>query len=271
MKLELGKLKERWTSANQESQATLDDQTFKGLLAEYSVLRSEMHDAQGRRMQITSFAVAAFGAILSITGNIVLGSASMEPAKRLWIAIGGAITIYAMVISSLTIMITTQRAIERLGEYIGIAIEPYVPGLKWERIRYEFEAKHPHKGGLTGPGGIYFFLSILPLLLPIYALSHYTQGWVATLILIPFFILSLYLSCDLRKHESDRLKKWKKHVEEHKTNNGCFQYPNKVTESCGEQKRPPAKLPPQPIICRLFDGIRAQIKKLPKFRKRGKK
>jgi len=207
MKLELGKLKDRWTSANQEPQATLDDQTFKGLLAEYNSLKSEIHQTQGRRMQIVSLTVGAFGVILSIIGKSVLADASIEPDKRLWIAIGGAVTLYAIIIPSLTMMIAAQQTVRRLGWYIYTFIEPLVPGLNWERHLQDLRSQWVPRRGIRSVSEIYYFLSILPLLLPIYALSQHIQGWVATLILVPFLSRSIYLSYDLRTGVS-KGKEW---------------------------------------------------------------
>jgi len=220
MKLELGKLKERWTSTNQEPQAALDDQTFKGLLTEYNALRNEILNAQGRRMQIISFTVGAFGVILSITGNNVLGSASMEPERRLWVAIGGMIAVYAIVIAGLNMMIMTQQLIERLGGYIRIFIEPRMPGLNWECHWRDF-GRHRHKGGHKGMGGFYYLLSTLPLLLPTFALSQHKQGWPAALILIPFASRSIYLSYVLHTGKSKGWKewaRWENYDDKHTTN-----------------------------------------------------
>ncbi|MGD9099160.1 MAG: hypothetical protein PVF45_01685 [Anaerolineae bacterium] len=206
MKLELRKLGQRWMGTNQASQATLDEQTLKGLITEYNTLRSEMHNAQGRRMQITSFTVATFGVILSITGNHVLGSASTEPGKQLWVAVGGAIVTYAIIISSLIMMTAAQRSIERLGGYICIFIEPRVPGLNWEYHRRGARTPDRRKRG-RGISVIYYFLSTLALLLPIYALGQYTQGWATTLILVPFFAYSIYLGYNLQTGAS-KDKEW---------------------------------------------------------------
>ncbi len=198
MKHKLEKWKDRWTSTNQEPQAALDDQTLKGLLAEYNTLRSEILNAQGRRMQIISLTVGAFGVILSITGNNVLGSASIEPMRRLWVTIGGAVAIYTIVIPSLLLMRTTHQTVMRLGRYIRVFIEPHVPGLNYEYHWQNLKTQRLHKGGHRSISRLYFFLSTLPLLLPIYALSQYMQGWAATLTLIPFVAWSIYLSRDLQ-------------------------------------------------------------------------
>jgi hypothetical protein len=200
----------------EDARAVLDEQTLQGLLAEYNALRNQILKTQERRMQIISLTVGAFGVILSIIGSNVLGS-SLEPANQLWVAIGGAITIYAIVIPSLIIMLTTQQSIEGLGAYIRIFIEPHVPGLSWERHLYDYRIQHGYWKVYGGMSIIYYFLSTLPLLLPIYALIQYIQGWFVALILIPFFIGSIELSYDL-EHGLSRGKereRWKAYAKEH--------------------------------------------------------
>ena len=183
---------------HQQADGKIDAQTLKGLLAEYNALRSEMHHTQQQRMQLISLTVGAFGVILSVTGGIVLGSEAIDPARRLLVAIGGAIMSYAITIPSLIMMISTQQGVQRLGGYIRIFIEPQVPGLNWQHHWHSLKAQHQFKGGLSGMGGIYYFLSILPLLLPIYAVSQYISGWAATITLIPFITWSIYLSHNLQ-------------------------------------------------------------------------
>jgi len=177
-----------------------------GLLDEYRSLRSEIQSTQGQRMQILSLTVGAFGVILSISGSVVLGSESITPAGRLLVAVGGAIALYAIVIPSLIMMLAAQQAIQRLGEYIRIFIEPRVPGLNWEKRWRNFKLRHQYRGGLRSMGGIYYFLSLLPLSLPIYAASQHMQNWPLILILVPFIGCSIYLSYDLQAAIS---KGWK--------------------------------------------------------------
>jgi hypothetical protein len=209
MKLELRKLGQRWMGTNQASQTTLDEQTLKGLLAEYNSLKSEIHQTQGRRMQILSLSVGAFGVILSFTGIEVLGDANIEPEGRLWIAIGTAVALYAIAIPSLTMMIGAQKHVRRLGWYIGTFIEPLVPGLNWERHLLVSRSRWQHRWGIRSMSMTYFFLSILPLLLPMYALNQYRQGWpVALIILVPLFCWSIYLSYDLRIGKSKGDVEW---------------------------------------------------------------
>lgn len=185
---------------------TPSTEELKGLLAEYDWLKSELLGLQKQRMQIISLTVGALGAILSIAGGIVLGSETIDSLRRLLIAIGGALTAYMIIIPSLVMIISVQQSVQRLAGYIRIFIEPLVPGLNWQNRWHKFTVQYRYRGGLRGMGGIYYFLSILPLILPIYALSQYLQGWIATLILIPFFTCSVYLSYDLLSGKS---KSWK--------------------------------------------------------------
>lgn len=179
------------------------EQTIEGLSAEYNSLKREIHNTQGQRMQILSLMIGAFGALLSISGGIVLGAEGLEPIRRLGIAVGGAVAIYAIIIPCLIMMITTQQTIQRLGGYIRIFIEPHVPGLSWEQHWRSYKLQRQYRGGLRGMGGIYYFLSVLALLLPLYALTEYPQGWPTTLIILPLLGWSLYLSYDLKKSVSE--------------------------------------------------------------------
>jgi hypothetical protein len=189
-----------------ETNNTLSPGELKGLLAEYDSLRSEILGVQTQRMQIISLTIGALGAVLSITGGIVLGTENIDALIRLLVATGGAVAAYVIIIPSLIMIISAQQAVQRLGGYIRIFIEPLVPGLNWQSRWQNYKAQYQYRGGLRGMGGIYYFLSILPLLLPAYALSQYLPGWGAAFILIPFFLWSVYLSYDL---QSGRSKGWK--------------------------------------------------------------
>jgi hypothetical protein len=176
------------------------------LLAEYESLRNEILGVQTQRMQIISLTVGAIGAVLSIAGGIVLGTEKMDGLRRLLIATGGAVAAYVIIIPSLIMIISAQQSVQRLGEYIRVFIEPLVPGLNWQNRWKNYKAQYQYRGGLRGMGGIYYFLSILALLLPAYALTQYLQGWIVALVLMPFFLWSIYLSYDL---QSGRSKGWK--------------------------------------------------------------
>lgn len=178
----------------------------EGLLVEYNSLRDEIMGMQRQRLQIISFTVGAVGAMLSIAGNTVLGSETIDPWRRLLVAAGGAIAAYAIVIPSLIMTISLQQGIRRLGGYIRTFIEPFVPGLRWQFHWQRFKAWRGFKSGLGNMGGIYHFLSVLPLLLPLYAAVQYPEGWMVTLVLIPFLVWSICLSIDLR---TGRSRDWK--------------------------------------------------------------
>jgi hypothetical protein len=96
--------------------------------------------------------------------------------------------------------------VQRLGQYIRFCIEPYVPGLNWESRWHDFKLKRGYRGGLRGMGGIYYFLSPLPWLLPLYAAGQGAPNWPWILILVPLSAWSLYLSYDLHAAVS---KGWK--------------------------------------------------------------
>lgn len=169
-----------------------------GLLEEYRTLRSEILNAQGRRLQTISLTVGAFGVILSVTAGAVLGSDITSPETRLLVSIGGAVALYAVLIPSLIMIISTQQTVQRLGEYIRIFIEPRIPGLNWEHRWYNFKRQRRFKGGLRSTGTIYYFLSLVPLLLPLYAASQNAQNWLLLLILVPFVCWAIYLTYDLQ-------------------------------------------------------------------------
>ncbi len=169
-----------------------------GLLEEYRTLRSEILNAQGRRLQTISLTVGAFGLILSITAGAVLGSNITSAETRLLVSIGGAVALYAVLIPSLIMLRSTQQTIQRLGEYIRLFIEPRVPGLNWEQQWYNFKRQRRFKGGLRSTGEIYYFLSFVPLLLPLYAVSQNAQNWLLLLWLIPFVGWAIYLTYDLQ-------------------------------------------------------------------------
>ena len=178
----------------------------EGLLNEYRILRSEIQNTQGQRLQIISLTVGAFGVIISISAGVVIGSQSVTPSARLLVAIGSSIALYAILIPSLIMILSVQQAIHRLGEYIRLFIEPRVVGLNWETRWQKYKLKHKYRRGLRGMGGIYFFLSFLPLMLPAYALSQNIWNWPLVLILIPFLVWSLYLAYDLQAAFSESWK-----------------------------------------------------------------
>ena len=184
-----------------------------GLLNEYRALKSELHNAQGQRLQIISLTVGVFGIIISVSAGSVLGSQTNTVDARLLIAIGSSIALYSILIASLIMIISVQQAIQRIGEYIRLFIEPKIPGLNWETRWHDFKRQYTYRVGLRGLGSIYFFLSFLPMLLPGYALSQNAQNWLYVLILIPFFIWSFYLTADLSGSFSSSWKwaRWEKY------------------------------------------------------------
>ena len=187
----------------------------EGLLDEYRALKSEIHNSQGHRLQIISLTVGAFGVIISISAGSVLGSQNTNIDTRLLIAIGSSIALYSILISSLIMILSVQQAIQRVGEYIRIFIEPQVAGLNWETRWYKYKLRYKYRGGLRGMGSIYFFLSFLPVLLPGYALSQNIQNWSFVLILIPFLVWSFYLTYDLNTSFSSGWKwaRWENYDE----------------------------------------------------------
>ena len=85
-----------------------------------------------------------------------------------------------------------EQALHRISTYIESYIEPHVSGLNWHtRISGDL-----FKVGVPGMGTIFLFFSSMPLLLPIFVLSHRFQDWPATLILVPFFCWAIYGSLD---------------------------------------------------------------------------
>lgn len=189
-----------------------------GLLEEYRSLRDEIHAAQGRRIQTLSFTIGAFGVILTLITNTVLGSGITSPEARFVIAIGGSITLYGIVIPSLIMNLSVQQTIQVIGSYIRVFIEPEVPGLNWENRWQAHKHEYRLTSGLRRISAIYFFLSLLPLLLPIYMLSQQTQNRLFILGLIPFACWSIYLSYDMNAAISKRWKaQWKSNDEANST------------------------------------------------------
>ena len=177
-----------------------------GLLTEYKTLRDEILSAKGRRLQTVSLTVGVVGAILSIIAGAVLGSDIQSVETRLAISVGGGIALYGILIPSEIMIIHLQRTIQRIGGYIRVFIEPEVSGLNWENRWSLHKSQHRLPKGLGGISGIYYFLSTLPLLLPIYIASQKTQNWFLIFVLAPFVFWSLYLCCDMQAAVS---KGWK--------------------------------------------------------------
>jgi hypothetical protein len=184
----------------------IDSDERDGLLTEYKTLRDEILSAKGRRLQTVSLTVGAVGAILSIIAGAVLGSNIQSAEARLAVAVGGSIALYGILIPSQIMTMHLQRTIQRIGGYIRVFIEPKVPGLNWENRWDIHKSQHQLPKGLGGIGGIYYFLSLLPLLLPLYIISQRTQNWLLIFVLIPFIFWSLYLSYDMQAAIS---KGWK--------------------------------------------------------------
>ncbi len=189
-----------------EKTKNIDSDERDGILAEYKTLRDEIISAKGRRLQTVSLTVGAVGAILSIIAGAVLGSDIPSTETRFAVSVGGGIALYGVLIPSQIMTTHLQQTIQRIGGYIRVFIEPQVPGLNWENRWNIHKSQHRLPKGLGGIGGIYYFLSLLPLLLPLYIISLGTQNWFLIFVLAPFIFWSLYLSYDMQAAIS---KKWK--------------------------------------------------------------
>lgn len=176
---------------------SLSEQELTGILEEYKTLRDEILNAKSRRMQIISFAIGAFGVILSLIFNTILGSNLTSLEDQLAIAVSGSIILYGIVIPSLIMTISLQQSIHRLGNYIRVFIETKVPGMSWENRWKVHKAKNQLPRGLQGLSAIYLFLSILPLLLPIYILIRNVNNYQIAIVIIPFLFWALYLCYDM--------------------------------------------------------------------------
>jgi len=185
----------------------------EGLLTEYKTLRDEILTAKARRLQTMSLAIGAFGVIFSIIASSVLGVSIPTSEMKLTVSIGGGIALYGIVIPSLSMIISLQQTVQRIGEYIRLFIEPHIPGLNWENQWRVYKTQNHLPRGLRGVGSIYYFLSLLPLLLPAYILAQNTQHWIPVVALLPFSCWSLYLSYDMHAAVS---KGWKTHWESNK-------------------------------------------------------
>jgi hypothetical protein len=189
-----------------KKQVIIDADEREGLLAEYKTLRDEILVAQGRRLQTVSLTVGIFGVIFSIVANTLLGTNTPIPDTQLAIAIGGGIALYGIVIPGLIMTANLQRSIQRIGSYIRIFIEPRIQGLNWENRLLDYKKQAHLAHGMSGIGGIYFFLSLLPLSFPLYVLSQNNSSWYWALIFVPFTCWSLCLSYDMQAAVS---KGWK--------------------------------------------------------------
>ena len=171
----------------------------KGLFAEYESLRNEIIDGKGRRLQTMSFVISAFGVILSIVASAIFGSEVTTVEKKFAVAIGGGVALYGVAIPGLIMILLLQQSIRRTGEYIRIFIEPRVPGLNWQNRWHTYKEQNRLPKGLKGIGSIYYFLSLLPLLLPLYLISQHPhpKNWPLIFILLPLTCWSLYLSYDM--------------------------------------------------------------------------
>lgn len=190
----------------EKSRKAIDANEREGMLEEYKMLRDELLSAKARRLQTVSLTVGAVGVILSIIAGAVLGSNIPSAEVRLALSIGGSVALYGILIPSQIMIIHLQQTVQRIGNYIRVFIEPLVPGLNWESRWYIHKAQHQFPKGLQGISSIYFFLSLLPLLLPFYIISQGTQNWFLILVLAPFLLWSLYLSYDIQAAIS---KGWK--------------------------------------------------------------
>lgn len=181
-----------------------DSEETTGLLEEYKTLRAELISMQGQRLQIVAYTVGALSVILSLFGGVLLRPSDIS-SNTLYASILGAVVAYTVLIPSEILMISAQTHIHRIACYISAFIEPKISGLAWE-TRWSLQvARLKHPGGLRGMSSIYFGLSLLPLLLPSFALSHSLSQWQWVLILLPFLVASFYLAYDLR---TARSKKW---------------------------------------------------------------
>jgi hypothetical protein len=142
--------------------------------------------------------VGAVGAILSIIAGAVLGSNIPSSDARLAVSVGGGIALYGILIPSQIMTTHLQQTIQRIGGYIRVFIEPEVPGLNWEHRWNSHKSQYRLPKGLHGIGSIYYFLSLLPLILPLYILTQGTQNWFLILVLAPFVFWSLYFSYDMQ-------------------------------------------------------------------------
>lgn len=175
-----------------------------GILDEYQTLRSEIQNAQARRLQIISFTMGAFGIIITLAFGFVIGASSnvdVDVLERQLIAVGSVIVLYSIEIPSLLMSIAIGQNIRRLGNYIRKYIEPVVPGLHWESIRQVLR-ENQGTSGQRAMGGIFFFLSALPLLFLLYGISLDTSNWLLLFLVLPFATLAIYLSYDLQHASS---------------------------------------------------------------------
>jgi hypothetical protein len=189
-----------------EKNKNIDSDEKEGILAEYKTLRDEIISAKGRRLQTVSLTVGAVGAILSIIAGAVLGSDIPSTETRFAISIGGGIALYGVLIPSEIMTTHLQQTIQQIGTYIRVFIEPQIPGLNWENRWTAYKSQHRLPKGLGGIGSIYYFLSLLPLMLPLYIISQRIQNWFLIFVLAPFVLWSLFLSYDMHAAIS---KGWK--------------------------------------------------------------
>lgn len=177
------------------------------MIDEYKALREEIMTAKERRLKTTSMTVGAFGVLLSIIANAVLGNGTCTPQMQLAFSIGGGIALFGILIPSQIMNISLQQSIHRFGDYILTYLEPKLPGLNWERRWHSHKSRYGLTPGVRGIGPIYYFLAMLPLLLPIYTLWTNHLSWLWILILTPFWVWSIILCIDMQCAKS-RGWKW---------------------------------------------------------------
>lgn len=138
------------------------------ILEEYHTLRDEILSEQKARLQIISFTIGAYGVILTVMMNAIANSRVGDNNLQL-IIFAGVTTLWALLIPSLMMSISTQQSIQRKGDYIREFIEANIPELRWETIWNNSKAKGLNRlGKVRSRGGLYIFMALLPAIFLVY-------------------------------------------------------------------------------------------------------
>lgn len=180
------------------------------LLEEYKTLRDEIINEQRGRLQIISFTIGAYGVILTVLLNTIANS-DVDINNLQLIILSGLTILWAFLISSLLMIISTQRSIMRKGDYIRRFIEVNIPELRWQTTWYKSKEKGV-KNRLQwarGAGVIYIFMTLLPLMFLVYAIFIFKPVSWWLFLPLPLMIVALLLSFDYLTYGLIKDWEWK--------------------------------------------------------------
>ena len=195
---------------------------YESLLHEYDSLRSEILATQSHRFQIVAFTLGIIGVIMAFGGTTLTTLMTTDTSQSdiplsidttdflHLFAVGLSLTLYAVIIPSILMARAAQRSVATIGSYLRDQLEPKAPGLNWETNLNNLKISLNIRSGLRGMGGIYFFLSFIPLLFPLYVALSTGGPWFLLFALALFSLWPLWLSWDLHTQCSRtwRITRW---------------------------------------------------------------